>query len=108
MARLVPIALFLAFVPATAWAQSMQVRDPSILSEARTSRNDQFRLPAETQSDSIPSNSQFFAGTELAPNAILGFGAFGLKRERSVQAPVIVRDVRTRTRRTGVGVRLKF
>ena len=109
MARLVPIALFLAFVPAAAWSQSVQIRDFSASSDARSSRDGQFRLPSESQAESVLSNGQFFAGAEVAPNTLLGFGTFGMKRERSYQAPVTARDMKAqRSRRTGVGVRLKF
>jgi hypothetical protein len=110
MARLVSIALFLSFAPAAAWSQSAPSRDFSIPADAwRQSPNGQFRLRSDSQTEASGSGSQMFAGTELAPNAVLGIGAFGMKRERSYQAPVTVRDVATtRTRRPAVGVRLKF
>jgi hypothetical protein len=107
MARLVPIALFLAFAPAAAWPQSTPVRDFSIRSDAsRAPPDGQFRLRSDSHAELSDPN---FAGTELAPNTMLGIGTFGLKRDRSYQAPVTVRDIATsRTRRPGVGLRLKF
>jgi hypothetical protein len=107
MARLVPIALFLAVAPAGAWSQSAPIPGFSIPADAsRPSPDGQFRLRSDSQTESSGPN---FAGTELAPDTMLGLGIFGLKRDRSYQPPVTVRDVATSpTRRAGVGVRLKF
>lgn len=47
--------------------------------------------------------------TEVAPNTRLGIGIFGLKTERSHQAPVTAREIGTpRTRRAGVGISVRF
>src|SRR5881394_2355105 len=110
MARLVPIALFLVRSPAAAWPQSAPIRDFSIPSEAwQAPTGGQFRLRPNTRNEANSSGGPTFAGTELAPNTMLGFGTFGLKRDRSYQPPVTVRDIATsRTRRAGVGVRLRF
>jgi hypothetical protein len=50
-----------------------------------------------------------FASTQVAPNARLGVGFFGLKRERSGMGAATVREVNApKTRRAAIGFSLKF
>jgi len=116
MARVVPIALFLATVSGPAWLQAAPPGDRSIPPSAWRISEDR-QAPARRNFQSTPflgeeddrSANLIFRGTEISPNAAIGLGMFGFKPDRAHQAPVTGRELGIpRTRRAGFGVRLKL
>jgi len=113
MVRLVPIAAFLVASPV--WPQATQsgthsigTNEWQIAEESRTSAHE-FQTGNFPNYELSGSGSQLFAGAEVSPNAAVGLGMFGLKPERAQQMPVTARELGApRTRRAGVGVRVKF
>lgn len=94
MVRPGSMALFLLLGSSPTWAQSSP--------NAHQWRVGEVPRPAWSRSSS-------FASTEIAPNATLGLGVFGLKPERARQPPVTVHETNLpRTRRAGIGLRLGF
>ncbi len=110
MARLAYALMILALAPTAARSQTAMLRhfsSPAVAS--RPLPDAQFRVRAGPPEDIGHSFDPMFAATELAPNTMVGLGFFGIKRDRANQPAVTVRDVATsRTRRTAVGVRLRF
>lgn len=94
MVRLGSVALFLLIGSAPTWAQS-----PPPTQQWRVG---EVARPAWSRSTS-------FGSAEIAPNAMLGFGIFGLKPDRVRQPAVTVHETNMpRTRRAGIGLRLGF
>ena len=94
MVRLGSVALFLLLGSTPTWAQSPP-------------KPQQWRI-GEVEKP-VWSRSGSFASTEIAPNATLGLGIFGLKPDRARQRPVTVHETNLpRTRRAGIGLRLGF
>ena len=94
MVRLGSIALFLLLGSTPTWAQSPPNTHQWRIGEAAR--------PALSRSNS-------FASTDIAPNATLGLGIFGLKPDRARQPAVTVHETNMpRTRRAGIGLRLGF
>jgi hypothetical protein len=53
--------------------------------------------------------TRMFAGKAMSPNTVLGFGVFGLRRERAALPPATVYEVNTRhSRKPGLGFSFKF
>ena len=99
MVRSAAVALLLLLLPATAWSKP-PATDPA------QGRN--FDLPR-------PSAHHRFAPegpigrTEVAPNAHVGFGLFGMKSERTYLQPVTGREIDApKQRRAAVGFSLRF
>ena len=110
MVRLVVMALLGLSLPVAAWsaeppAQAAPPKPEISAPQTYSSRN--FSL--SPSSLSYEAFDGFNTHTEIAPNARFGFGIFGLKKERSREAPVTVREIGTpRTRRAGVGLSVRF
>jgi len=113
MVRLVPIALFLFASPAwsqatSSGAQPIGADEWQIAEKGRTFARE-FQIGNFSNYELSGSGSQIFAGAEVSPKATVGLGMFGLKPERAQQMPVTARELGApRTRRAGVGVRVKF
>lgn len=109
MARLssLSIAILLSSVPATSLAA--QAANPWHASDEPAPANS-FDLPDERSARiGSSSGSRIIAGTDVMPNATVGFGMFGHKSEKSQLAPATARDLSLpRTRRAAVGFSLKF
>ena len=116
MTRLIPIALFLSILPASAWSQSNVDVAPVVSPESWQTKMTEVRLPNYSLQGAgfaaagpRDSSTRMFASTEVSSNATVGFGLFGLKPERSIQSHVTGYDAsRHRSRRAAVGVRFKF
>jgi hypothetical protein len=94
MVRLGLVALFLLLGSAPTWALSPP--------KAQQWRIGEVEKLAWSRSGSL-------ASTEIAPNATLGLGIFGLKPDRARQRPVTVHETNMpRARRAGIGLRLGF
>jgi hypothetical protein len=113
---LVPIALLLSILPASAWSQTNVDAAPVVSPKSWQTKMAEVRLPnfslqgAGSVATAPPdSSTRMFASTEVSSNAAVGFGLFGLKRERTILPHVTGYDAsRPRSRRAAVGVRLKF
>ena len=109
MTRFVSVALIAAMGSSPAWAQSAGLSASNGNAGSNPSSStyhvvDSANLPPVNRNE-----SRIIAGTELAPNAIVGFGMFGFKSERSLHSPVTARDLATtRQRKAAVGFSLKF
>lgn len=108
--RFAVIALLGLSLPVSAWssepaAQATPVK-PDIA--AQSELNGSLSL-SPSSSLSRWESDELNTHAEIAPNARLGFGIFGLKSERSRQAPVTVREIDIpKTRRAGVGLSIRF
>lgn len=110
MARLVPIASMIAILSAPAWSQPTPVAPISAPEASQHGKAPNYDIP-DDQVTSIGGGfgSQVLAGTQLAPDTLVGFGIFGLKAEKSPHAAATARDLSiTRSRKAAVGVSLKF
>jgi hypothetical protein len=115
LTRLVPIALLLSILPASAWSQT-NVNGASVVSpESWQTKMTEVRPPnyslqgAGSAVAPLDSSTRMFASTEISSYATVGFGLFGLKRERSLLPHVTGYDgSRPRSRRAAVGLSLKF
>jgi hypothetical protein len=113
---LVPIALLLSILPASAWSQTNVDGAPVISPESWQTkltelRPPNFSLQGAGSAATAPrdASTHMFASTEVSSYATVGFGLFGPKPERSLQSHVIGYDAsRPRSRRVAMGVRLKF
>ena len=99
MGRLTSIALLILWLPATAWSKPLAA-DPA--------QRRSFDLPQ-------PSAHHLFAPdgpigrAEVAPNAHVGFGMFGMKSDRTYLQPVTGREIDApKQRRAAVGFSLRF
>ena len=110
MARLVVVALVIFFlsVPGIASAADKASSPWNGTEEARPGPS--FDIPDEN--DLVGSRnpgSRIIAGTEVYPNATVGFGMFGQKAEKSPHASSTVRELATpKSRRAAVGLSFKF
>jgi hypothetical protein len=110
MARLVPIASMIAILSAPAWSQSAPVAPISAPAAHQQGRAQNYDIPDE-QATSVGGGfgSRVLAGTELAPDTLVGFGIFGLKAEKSPHAAATARDLSlTRSRKAAVGLSMRF
>ena len=100
MVRLGSVALILLSLPAAAWS------GPPAGAEPGQSRS--FHLPRPPADFRFVADERF-GRTEIAPNAHIGFGMFGLKPEKSHLRPVTGREINIpKQRRAAVGFSLKF
>lgn len=98
MARLSSVALIALWIPAVAWADQRA-------SNRELARN--FDLP-RLAAGSFVSDGRI-GRAQIAPNAHVGFGMFGLKPEKSLLPPVTVREIDApKQRRTALGFSLRF
>lgn len=102
MARAMSLLLLVAFVPASALAQTASV---GARPEPR------FHVPNDiaNPSDQRFAGSRIIAGEEVMPNAVIGFGFFGEKAERGAHSRATARDLALpKTRKAAVGFSLRF
>jgi hypothetical protein len=103
-------------LPASAWSQSNVNAAPVASPESWQTKMAEAPPPnysvhstgsaATTPPDS---STRMFAGMEVSSDATVGFGLFGLKRERSLLPHVTGYDAsRPRSRRAAIGLSLKF
>ena len=110
MARIVPIASMIAVLSAPAWSQPTPAVPISAPEAHHHGRTQNYDVPDDQQT-SVGGGfgSRVLAGTELAPDTLVGFGIFGLKAEKSPHAAATARDLSvTRSRKAAVGLSLKF
>lgn len=111
MARLVLIGMALTLSTAAATAQPPGERqNPWQTDELRPAGRD-FTMPGEHRDGAARpgSGSRIFAGEELMPNGVIGFGMFGEKAERSPHSRSIARELTLpKQRKAAVGFLLKF
>ena len=111
MAHVIPIAAAIAMLSAPAWSQSTPIAPVSAPEAHQHGRSLNFDMPDGATDPSFVaiSGSRVVAGTELAPNTLVGIGMFGLKSEKSPHAAATARDLAvTRSRKAAVGLSLKF
>jgi hypothetical protein len=115
LTRLIAIALIVSILPASALGQTNVDSAPVVSSTWQTKmaegRLPNYSLQSEESAATAPSgsNTRMFASTEVSSQATVGFGLFGLKRERSPQPHVTGYDAsRPRSRRAAIGLSLKF
>ena len=109
MARLVAVALAVSFSLISGAAAAAD--PPSPWRGAQESRPiSKFAITNDADPvGSRSSESRIIAGTELFPNAMLGFGMFGQKAEKSPHASSTARELAIpKSRRAAVGFSFKF
>ena len=100
MVRLGPVALIAMSLPAAALGNPPAPVPPPL---ARS-----FYLP-QPSSEFSDATDERFGRAQIAPNAHIGIGMFGLKPEKSALRPVTVREVDApKQRRAAVGFSLRF
>lgn len=110
MARLVVFALAVSLSSASGLASAAD-RPSNPWSGAEESRAPpSFDIPDEIDlAGSRATGSRIIAGTEVLPNATVGFGMFGQKVEKSPHASSTVRELAIpKSRRAAVGLSFKF
>ncbi len=108
MARPVPIASLLALLSAPAMAQPAANGVDWRIPVAKGAASN-YSLQTPKFPDQSGRDLGLWAGTRLTPNATLGFGMFGPKRDRAVLAPATGHELNEpRSRRVGAGFRLRF
>lgn len=110
MVRAIPMLLLVAFLSSPSLAQSANIPDDPIVvvGQRPASRFAISDIPASPRL-SPQAGSRIIAGTELSPNAMIGFGIFGEKPERAAHAPATSRDLRLpKSRKAAVGFSLRF
>jgi hypothetical protein len=115
LTRLIAIALIASILPASAWGQTNMDSTPVVSSTWQTKMAEghlpNYSLQNEDSATTAPrgSNTRMFASTEVSSTATVGFGLFGLKRERSAQRHVTGNDAsRPCSRQAAIGLSLKF
>ena len=99
MVRLTAVALFVLWLPATAWS------NPPV-ADTSQDRNS-YVLQSSAHRHYAPEGP--IGRAEVAPNAHVGFGMFGMKSERTYLQPVTGREIDApKQRRAAVGFSLKF
>lgn len=111
MVRFVPVALIVAMAASPAWSQPGGPAANKGNASAVPGHSPKFDIVDDKST--LPTvhrnESRIFAGTELAPNAVVGIGMFGFKSEKSLHSPVTARDLdTTRRRKAAVGFSLRF
>lgn len=100
MVRLGPVALIAMSLPAAALGNPPAPVPPPL---ARS-----FYLP-QPSSEFSDATDERFGRAQIAPNAHIGIGMFGLKPEKSALRPVTVREIDApKQRRAAVGFLLRF
>jgi len=102
MVRLPFAALIFLSLPALAWS------NPLATAAEPTDRPRSFHLPQPSLLYRFVADVPF-GRTEVAPNALVGFGMFGLTSDKNHLRPVTGREIDARKqRRAAVGLSLKF
>jgi hypothetical protein len=111
MARILTIALasVLSAAPLQAQVANTSAQNPWDVSEDEKSLPDFDIVDDSTGPGPATKGSVIIAGTELVPNAMVGFGMFGERAERADHARTTNRDyTMPKTRKAAVGVALRF
>ena len=115
MVRVASVALLVAIIETPTWSQSIDPASKPLSPEAwrlteQGAPRSSFTLP-QNLDNPPPSgpDTRMFAGTEVSPNSIIGFGVFGLRGDKAVLPPATVYEVNTRqSRKPGLGFSFKF